>query len=263
VNSAIADDRYSIRAVERTLDIIQCVADSPEPLTVDQIVAATGLAKTTVFRVLATLTARRFVNRDLESQTYRLGAMALRIGTRALGDLDVARVAQPHLERLMRETGETVHLSVVNGRTALCIAKIDSLQAMRMASYVGFRGPLHCSGTGKALLAFLDAESREDLLQRLVLVPRTARTITDKAVLRDELDHIRERGFALDIGEIEDELACIAAPLRDHSGQTIAAVSISGPMGRINDGTMPGLIGIVRGVAAAISSELGFIEQER
>lgn len=262
MNSKFPEDRYSIRAVDRTLDIIQCVADSAGPVTVDQVVAMTGLAKTTVFRMLATLVARRFLLRDAERQSYRLGPMALRVGTRALGDLDVARVAGPHLERLMRESGETVHLSVVNDTTALCIAKIDSLQAMRMASYVGFRGPLHCSGTGKALLAFVEDELREDLLGRLVLEPRTARTITDKAALRTALERIRQRGYALDEGEIEEGLACIAAPLRDHGGRTVAALSISGPMGRINDTTLPGLIDIVRGTAAAISAELGFNPQE-
>jgi len=251
------DDRYAIRAVDRALDIIACIAERNGELAIDGIVEAVGLPKTTAFRVLATLEARGFVQRHPQLQTYRLGPLALIVGARALGDLDIRRIARPHIERLMAETSETVHLSVLSQDSALCIDKIDSMRSVRMSSYVGFRDPLHCSGVGKALLAFQPDAMQKDLVARIPLPRRTPHTITSRKALQKQLIAIREKGYATDIEEIEEGLACIAAPIRDHTGQVVASVSISGPTTRVNDATLAELIPAVLACAAAISRDLG------
>lgn len=251
------DDRYSIRAVDRAFDIIDAVAAANGHLGVDQLVAATGLPKTTVFRVLATLCARRFLERDEATQTYRLGMGALVIGSRALGDLDLRRAARSHLEQLMAATGETVHLSILSNDSALCIDKIDASRSMRMASFVGFLDPLHCSGVGKALLAFQDDAVRAQLLDRMRLERHTLHTITDRQGLEAQIAEIRARGIAIDDEEIEEGLRCIAAPIRDHSGGVIAAISISGPITRVSAANLDGLVTAVADCARTISRELG------
>lgn len=256
-------ERYAVRSVDRALDIIQCVAERNGTASVDEITAATGLPKTTVFRVLATLTARRFVDRDPERQTYRLGTMALMIGARALGDLDLRQVAKPHIEQLMQRTSETVHLAVLADDTALCIDKIDSNRSVRMSSFVGFRDPLYCSGVGKALLAFQDEDTRRTLLAGMRFGRLTPHTIADSATLAAQIETIRRQGYATDIEEMEEGLACIAAPIRDHSGKVVASVSISGPTTRVSDETMPELIRIVRAAATDISRDLGFASPEQ
>lgn len=262
MNSDEDSARYSIRSVDRALDILEAVAGANGEMTVDQIVVATGLPKSTAFRVLATLTGRRLLERDAQTQTYRLGMLALVIGARAMGDLDLRRVSRPHIEKLMAVTGETVHLSILSGDSALCIDKIDASRSMRMASFVGFLDPLHCSGVGKALLAFQDDKLRNQLLGRMRFEPHTLRTITDRTRLAAQIAEIRGQGFAVDDEEIEEGLRCVAAPIRDHSGVVVAAVSISGPTVRINDTTLTELTRAVTGCAQTISRELGAPEEK-
>ncbi len=210
-----------------------------------------------MFRVLATLTGRRLLDRDPQTQTYRLGMLAVVIGARAMGDLDLRRSARPHLEKLMSDTGETVHLSILSEANALCVDKIDASRSMRMGSFVGFLDPLHCSGVGKALLAFQDEGTREQLMARMRFEPHTPRTMTDPSTLAADIARIRERGYAVDDEEIEEGLRCVAAPIRDHSGAVIAAVSISGPTTRVTEASLADLAAAVEGCAQSISRDLG------
>lgn len=243
--------------MDRAIDVLECIAAQNGVLTVDQIVAATRLPKTTAFRLLATLASRRLIERDEQTQAYRLGGLALVIGARAMGDLDLRRAARPHLEQLVAETGETVHLSLLSEDKALCIDKLDASRSMRMASFIGFLDPLHCSGVGKALLAFQDEPVRNDLLARLRFEPHTPHTITDRPGLVAQIEAIRARGYAIDDEEIEEGLRCVAAPIRDHSGKVVAAVSISGPTTRVTRAAVTGIADTVTRCAAAISRELG------
>lgn len=251
-------EKYTVRAVDRALDIIRCLADDEEPLTVDQISARAGLPKTTAFRVLATLESRGFVIRDPIRQTYGFGEMALLVGARALGRSDVRSVARPYLEQLMDETGETVHLSILNSNSALCIDKIDSRRSVSMLSYVGFRDPLYCSGVGKTLLAYQPEAAREAIMANLKLTRRTEYTIVDVAALRDHLEIIRQQGYALDLGEIEVGLTCVAAPILGDDNEIIAAISISGPDARFDEEARRTLVPNVISKAQRISQALGF-----
>lgn len=254
------EDRYAIRSVDRALDILECISAKNGLLTVDQIVSATGLPKTTTFRILATLAARRMVERDPQTQTYRLGMLALVIGVRAMGDLDLRRGARPHLEQLVAATGETVHLSILSDDSALCLDKLDASRSMRMSSFVGFLDPLHCSGVGKALLAFQDEPVRRQLIARMRFEPHTPHTITTPDQLVAQINEIRARGYAIDDEEIEEGLRCIAAPIRDHSGTVVAAVSISGPTTRVTEASVSGIAEAVTNCAQSISRELGALE---
>jgi DNA-binding IclR family transcriptional regulator len=262
MNSTADGDRYSIRAVDRAIDVIQCLAEREEALTADDITAATGLPKSTVFRVLATLVGRGFLERDNDRQTFSFGTLALLVGMRALGNLDVQRVARPFIEQLTDATGETVHLSVLNEQSALCIDKIDSKRSVRMSSFVGFRDPLHCSGVGKTLLAFQDEAVREALIARIGFEKHTERTITEPEALRAHLREIVAQGYAVDREEIEEGLSCVAAPIRDHTGKVIAAISNSGPTYRLDDAAIRDLIAIVLSHANRISTALGYLARK-
>jgi DNA-binding IclR family transcriptional regulator len=262
MNSTVDNDRYSIRAVDRAIDVIQCLAEREEPLNADDITAATGLPKSTVFRVLATLVGRGFLERDNDRQTYSFGTLALLVGVRALGNLDVRRVARPVIEQLTEATGETVHLSVLNEQSALCVDKIDSKRSVRMSSFVGFRDPLHCSGVGKTLLAFQDEAVREALIARMGFERHTERTITDPEALRSHLREIVTQGYAVDREEIEKGLSCVAAPIRDHTGKVIAAISNSGPTYRLDDAAIRDLIPVVLAHANRISTALGYLPRK-
>ncbi|MDN2567919.1 IclR family transcriptional regulator [Aquibium sp. A9E412] len=249
--------RYSVRAVERALEVVRSIAMHPSAPTVDEIVASVGLPKTTVFRVLATLTAERFLERDDRLQTYHFGELAALVGARALGDMDVKRVAHPFLDALMRETGETVHLAILSEGAALCVDKIDALRSVRMLSFVGFRDPLHCSGVGKALLAFQPEPERKRLLESIPLARHTERTICHRGALERHLEEIRDSGYALDAGEVEEGLVCAAAPVFDHLGTVAAAISVSGPASRMNGAALGAAIETVVDHARRISRSLG------
>lgn len=247
--------------MDRAVDILAAVAAKNGGLTVDGIVVDTGLPKSTAFRILATLTARRLLDRDEQSQTYRLGMLALVIGARAMGELDLRRSAHPHLESLVAKTGETVHLSILSEDNALCVDKLDASRSMRMASFIGFLDPLHCSGVGKALLAFQDEPVRQQLMARMRFERHTPHTITDPERLAAQIEEIRARGYAIDDEEIEQGLRCVAAPIRDHTGSVVAAVSISGPTTRVTQAGLTDLAQAVEDCAQSLSRELGALEK--
>ena len=150
-----------------------------------------------------------------------------------------------------------MHLSILSDDNALCVDKLDASRSMRMASFIGFLDPLHCSGVGKALLAFQDEPVRQLLMARMRFEPHTPHTITDPGRLAEQIVEIRARGYAIDDEEIEQGLRCVAAPIRDHSGAVVAAVSISGPTTRVTQDGLGDLAKAVEACARAISQELG------
>lgn len=251
-------DKYKIRSVDRALRVMMCFATVGPELTSDEIGAAVGLHKSTVYRMLATLEASQFVERSPDGEIYRLGAASVLLGTTALGEMDLPRVARPHLQSLMRSTGETVHLVVLNQGSGLVIDKIDSERSVRMTSSIGYRSPLHCTGAGKVLLAHMPRPELERFLLEDDLPAYTEQTITDPEALCLHLEQIRRDGYALDAEENEPGLRCLAAPVYDYSGTVIASVSLSGPSSRMGSETVPPLRHLLLEHTGAISRELGY-----
>lgn len=251
-------DKYKIRSVDRALRVMMCFATVGPELTSDEIGAAVGLHKSTVYRMLATLEASQFVERSPDGEIYRLGAASVLLGTTALGEMDLPRVARPHLQSLMRSTGETVHLVVLNGGSGLVIDKIDSERSVRMTSSIGYRSPLHCTGAGKVLLAHMPPAEIEAFLAEDELPSYTAQTITDPEILCQQVEQIRREGYAMDDQENEPGLRCLAAPVHDYSGSVIASVSVSGPSSRMGCDALPLLQNVLLEHTGAISRELGY-----
>jgi DNA-binding IclR family transcriptional regulator len=258
-------EKYRIRSVERALQVLLCFTQNRAALTSDEIGELVGLHKSTVYRILATLEASGFIERSPAGESYRLGAASLLLGTTALGQVDLPARARPHLQSLMHATGETVHLVVLHRNQGLVIDKIDSERSVRMASGIGFRSPLYCTGAGKVLLAHLPPANLEAFLAETELRTHTPHTITDPERLRRELVRAREQGFAMDKEEIEPGLRCVAAPIRDYSGGVIASVSISGPSSRMTSELLPQLCQTLVEHALRISNELGYrpVESEQ
>lgn len=251
-------DKYKIRSVDRALRVMMCFATVGPELTSDEIGAAVGLHKSTVYRMLATLEASQFVERSPDGEIYRLGAASVLLGTTALGEMDLPRVARPHLQSLMRSSGETVHLVVINGGSGLVIDKIDSERSVRMTSSIGYRSPLHCTGAGKVLLAHMPPPEIEAFFAEEDLLEYTQETITDPEQLCQHLEQIRRQGYALDAEENEPGLRCLAAPIHDYSGTVIASVSVSGPSTRMGADVLPPLRHTLLEHTGAISRELGY-----
>ena len=179
------------------------------------------------------------------------------LGSLATSQLDWVDRVKPFLQHLTDVTGETSHLAVLNDGQVLYVDKVESTRSLRMPSQVGKRLPVHCTGVGKALIAFLPEEVLKGVLARRGMPRMTAHTITDRDLFMRQLGDVRERGYAVDNEEIDEGLTCIAAVVRDHTSHVVAAISIAGPTSRLRPETQADRAREVVGSANAMSRALG------
>ena len=215
------------------------------------------LNKSTIHRLLAVLEHHRYVERDLLSGKYRLGLKLAELGNIALSRFDLQATARRFVERLVQETGETAHLGILQQNEVVSLVNVETQRSVRTPSTVGRRSPIHCTSQGKLLIAFRPKMEIDQILRAYRFVPYTKRTIRQSSGYRAELLKVRNLGFAVDDEEFEEGLRCIGAPVRDHSGKVIAAVSIAGPTFRITAERTPELIQKVVTVAHDLSEALG------
>jgi len=216
----------------------------------------TKLAKPTVYRFLLTLRQLGYVRKG-DGDRWFVTMKLFAIGSRALDHIEIPQVARPLAEQLSNDLGETVHLGVWDDDQALYVLKIESKYNIRMYSRVGKRVPLYCTAMGKILLANMEEEELNVRLKDLKLVPFTPRTIRDKDELVRELERVRQRGYSTDQEEHEEGIICVAAGVRDYSGRTIAALSVSWPKFRY-EAAQEGVYGQrIQAAASELSSILG------
>jgi DNA-binding IclR family transcriptional regulator len=227
-----AKSTNGVQAVTRALALLEqlgLVRDAG----LAELAGGTGLQPSTAHRLLATLAAAGFVSTDPISRRYRLGSRLTVLGRVAeQREEDLIDAARPSLEALHGNLDETANLVILDGTTIVYIDQIESSRAVRMFSEVGNRVPAHASAAGKAMLAAHDDDALRRILDRSDLLKVTANTITDRDELIAELDSIRERGFAIDNGEFDDDVVCVAAPIV-RGFAVVAALSVSGPAGRM------------------------------
>jgi len=214
------------------------------------------LAKPTVYRFLLTLQELGYVRRA-DGDRWTISLKMFNVGSRALDHLDLHSAARPVAEELSEDLGETVHMGVLEGDSAVYVLKIESRYTIRMFSRVGRRIPLYCTAIGKTLLAFSAEEDREAALKGLRMLAFTKKTLTTRAALYAELERIREQGFALDAEEHEEGIHCIGAPIFDHTGAIVAVISASWPGFRYERGEESEKVDKVKAAAARISVLLG------
>jgi DNA-binding IclR family transcriptional regulator len=220
-------------ALDKGLNLLAHVCAAPEPPRFTDLLRETALPKATLHRLLGALVAHGLLAVDARDQTYRVGLRALEMAQQSWQDLDVRGAAADEILRLGVKTGETVHLAVLDDTEVVYIDKVESSQRIRMFSAIGKRGPLHCTGVGKAMLAFVEDGAREKLIDRLPLKRFTQHTFATKAALAKHLAEIRGRGYAKDLEEHELGIRCAAAPIFDYRGQVVASVSVTAPSFRL------------------------------
>lgn len=247
---------YLLSSVKNALRLLRSFSiDEPEK-KVTELAASLGLGKSTVSRLLATLASEGFVIKDPETQKYRLGLSILNLNTIATSNLEINRESQPVLQRLVHEIGETTHIAVLEGREVIYLNKVECKHPVQILSHVGRRNPVHCTSSGKVLLA----NQKEEVIQQFIengLTKYTANTITDPDDLLIKLKTIKEQGYAISIEEIREGVASIAAPIRDYTGKVVYAISVIGPIHRMNP-CNPSLISKVKSAAEDISDRLGY-----
>lgn len=215
------------QGLDRALELLALLAEGPATLT--ELTVQSGVHKTTVLRMLQTLELRGFVKK-IDSSTYRLGTRLFSLAHRALEDLDVRTVAAEALTQLAEACGQTIHLAVRDGFDIVYIDKREGRTAVRMYSRIGARLPMYCTALGKAMLANYPRDVRASMAAQFKYHALTPDTITSAEGLLADLELVRERGYAIDERENEENIRCIAAPVRRASGRAHAAISISVPV---------------------------------
>ena len=224
---------YTVAAVVRSFAILEALARSGREMGVLEVSKAVKIHVSTVYRLLNTLMNREFVDQNPETEKYRLGIRLFELGVVRLQQLDYRNIALPQLQALHNEFEETVFLGTLRGNEVLIIESFSQPRGIVFGSQIGAGEPIYCTGIGKALLANLAPEQRDDIVKGLKLERFTARTLTSRNDLRKELDSIRQRGYSIDDEEIVVGVKCVAAPILGSDGYAVAAFSIAGPADRM------------------------------
>jgi len=246
------------QAVERAAQLLIEVARHRDPVTFTELTEISGLAKSTASRLLTALERNGLVRRDPAGR-FRPGEVFVSYACRGGAEADLVSVAQPFLDRLGEETGETVNLGVPRGGGVVeQIAQVDSTFLIGGTNWVGMSVPLHCAALGKVLLAYGAADLPRGRLER-----RTAWTLTSRAAIEADLAVVRERGYAVTDEELEPGLVAVAAPVQRDGGVVVAAVSVSGPATRLTPQVLPDVGKGCMRAAADLSAVLGYAAAPR
>jgi DNA-binding IclR family transcriptional regulator len=243
------------QSLDRAISIITLCADAPRGL--GELAEALGVHRSTVLRLLQTMEKRGFVRREPNS-TWALGLGLAGLALSALEALDVRIVAHPWLSRLARELGHTLHLAELQGGEVVYVDKVEGRGAVRMHSRIGSPVVIHTAGVAKAVLAHLEPQERDRIIATATFQRFTGKTITTPERYVRELEAVRERGWALDDGEYEEYLCCVAVPVFDHTVAPRGAVSITAlkaiePMERLRSH-----VPLLQEAAADVSLRLGW-----
>ena len=242
------------------LNIIEALAENVLPMNLGDLADKVGLKPSTTHRLLNTLLVRGFVDQDNDSR-YKLSLKLFYIGNAAAHSTDIKAIAAPFMQELLDQCNETVNLAVMDKCQVVYIDQLESnnIVIVKMFARVGSRGPAHCTGSGKVLLAAVNQDELSHYLTNTELERFTKDTITDPKTLAKELVRVAREGYALDLGERDEEVRCVAAPIKTHEGKVVAALSVSGPGTRMTPSYINSeLIPLVKDVALRLSRRLGY-----
>ncbi len=248
---------YRINVLDRAFRILDVLSDAQQGCQLADLSRSLKVPKSTVHRILMVLERHRYVRREPGDGKFRLGSKALELESSAVAGMDVTQVCRPFLKQLVAETDETAHLGVLCNRQVISLANEQSWHTLT-PSTIGRNVPAYCTSLGKALLAFLPEKEMEEYLLAQKLERRTANTIIRVEALGTELRKIRLRGYAIDNEEFEEGLKCVAAPVRNRSGQATAAIGTAGPVSRLGRDRMGVVTNAVVKAAAGLSEALGY-----
>ncbi|WP_083711386.1 IclR family transcriptional regulator [Domibacillus epiphyticus] len=245
-----------LSSVKNALRILRSFSMEEPEKKVNELAESLEMNKSTVSRMMATLASENFVYKDQKTKKYRLGMSALALSGVASSQLDISRESQSVLNELVETIEETVHLSVLDQMEVMYLEKVECEQPVRVLTHVGGRNPAYCTSAGKVILAFSDKTLTEKVISN-GLTSYTEYTITDPKDLYDHLEQIRESGYAYSIEELQEGVTSVAAPVFDHTGSIIAALSAVGPKQRFQPHKIPILGKKISIAAAEISARLG------
>jgi DNA-binding IclR family transcriptional regulator len=250
----------AIQSVQRAAAILRCFTNTDSELSVTSLSEQLGWHKSTVSRLLSTLQREGFVEKNLETDKYRLGLELVTLAGIVLERIDLRQVAHPYLSTLAELTQETVNIVILSGNECMNIGGAASPRPIQYVGRIGRRTPCHCTSGGKVLLAYLTPKERQEILTKEL--PRfTEKTIVDYDSLEQALGQVCEQGYAITHEEHQEGLSAVAAPIYDHRERVIAAVVVSGPTYRIGPGDIEAFVEPVQKGAREISTRLGSVTE--
>jgi IclR family transcriptional regulator, KDG regulon repressor len=249
---------YLLSSVKNALRLLRSFSIAEPEKKVTELASSLGLGKSTVSRLLTTLASEGFVAKNPETQKYRLGLSILNLNTIVTSNLEINRESQPILQKLVNEIGETAQIAVSEDMGVVYLTRVDCKHPVQILTHIGRRNPLHCTSSGKVILA----HRKEEVIERYIengLQKYTGNTITDPDDFRTTLKTIKEQGYSISIEELLEGVASVAAPIRDYTGKVVYAITITGPIHRMNPHNHS-IINKVKNAAREISENLGYFK---
>jgi IclR family transcriptional regulator, KDG regulon repressor len=245
-----------VQVLDRTIAVLQAVADSDTDLAAVDIARQLELHKSTVHRLLVVLEHYRLIKKG-PNGGYRLGTRLIELGDCAVARLNLSERAEPFLRNLANLTGEGVHVTILHDTKMLSIAHVEGRWKLQSLTRTGQTTEIHCTAAGKAVLAFLPDDVLDRLIAKLQLKRYTPRTIVKVSALKMDLVRVRNAGFAIDDEEFEEGLRCVSAPIFDHRQHVIASISMAAPVFRLRKDRISEVARIVVAAAQGLSADLG------
>jgi len=250
---------YLIQSVSHALDLLEQFHDEVDELGVTELSKRLKLHKNNVFRLLATLESRGYIEQNKVTENYRLGLKTLELGQTFVKQMGLLRQSRPVLESVVRECNETSYVAILKDFHIIYLDVVETDLTVRVVPRVGSRLPAYCTAAGKVQIAYMSEEDLEQYLPTKELKPLTPNTLTDRDLLKKQLRQVVETGYAIDDEELDVGVRCVSAPIRDYTRRIIGAVSISGPSMRLSmERIDKELIPLVKRAAEEISTKLGF-----
>lgn len=249
---------YMIQSVSHALDVIEQFGVDQEELGVTELSKRLKLHKNNVFRLLATLESRGYIEQNKSTENYRLGLRCLQLGQRYVRQIGLLEQARPVMAEVVKKSKETAVLAVYRSQGMVPVEAVETHQPVRIVPAIGELLPLHCTAVGKAHLAFTADDERDHSLPR-TLQRYTDKTITERPALLRHLQEVAQKGFAVDAGEHIADVCAVAVPIRDHTRGVVACLAVAGPAYRLTaEHTAAGIVPLVIDAGKQISSRLGF-----
>ncbi|HET6419996.1 MAG TPA: IclR family transcriptional regulator [Geobacteraceae bacterium] len=250
---------YLIQSVSHALDLLEQFHDEVDELGVTELSKRLKLHKNNVFRLLATLESRGYIDQNKVTENYRLGLKTLELGQTFVKQMGLLRQSRPVLEWLVKQCNETSYIAILKDFDIIYLDAVETDLTVRVVSRVGSRLPAYCSAAGKAQLAYLSEEELDKYFSGKEMRRYTRNTVTDVEGLKKELKKITETGFSIDDEELDTGVRCVGAPIRDYTRRIIGAVSISGPSMRLSlERIEKELVPLAKKAADEISMKLGY-----
>lgn len=251
-----SDNPAHIQSIQKSIIVIELLANRGREMSLTEMSKVLGWPKSTLHGILSTLRDFQYISQSEKTGRYDLGVRFFELGNIVARKLDIGKVARPILKRINEQTGETVQLGMEQQGEVLYLEKLESTNLLHIVSKVGTRLPIHCSGIGKVLLAYMPKSKVDHIVKTHGLKRFTDYTITTRSALDRELEIIRHRGYATDNNEIMEGLRCVAFPIFDEEGNAVYAISVSGLIYHLEGQRLENVTNLLRKASEDISDML-------